>query len=122
MRLIAMLVFLSCLPFPTAVAFNSYRFGYGLKDAFWRTLMTPFEGSVWAPGFSEAAFSKVKIGMHSSEVFQLLGAPIRNPNGLTGSIWMYTWQETGSADFDQRWLDFDPSGHVKEIRKSFFID
>ncbi len=108
--------------FPVAVAINSFRFGYNLKEAYWRTLMTPFEGTVWTPGFKESAFSRLRIGMAAAEVFALLGDPIRKSCGDFGCLWIYTWQDTGSADFDQRWVIFDSSEHVKEIRKSFFID
>jgi hypothetical protein len=115
-------VFMISLLFPAAMAINSYRFGYGFENAFWRTLMTPFEGTVWAPGFKESTFSKISVGMPSLEVFRLLGDPIRKDCDHTGCLWIYTWQNTGTADFDKRWLDIDLAGRVKEVKKSFFID
>ncbi len=122
MKALRIAIIVGMLFFPVAVAINSYRFGYNFKEAYWRTLMTPFEGTVWAPGFSEAAFSKVRVGMLSLEVFQLLGNPIRKECGQKECLWIYTWQDTGTADFDQRWVIFDPSERVMEVRKSFFID
>lgn len=53
------------------------RFQYGAKDGFWRTLMTPFEGTVWAPEFSEEGFAKIQLSMNKDEVLQLIGEPIR---------------------------------------------
>lgn len=108
--------------FGLGVVFNAVRFGYGPDDAFWRTLMVPFEGTVWAPGFSEAAFSKLRLGMPSSEVTSLLGEPLRKDCGEDECFWIYTWQDTQTADFDQRWVIFDLSDRVQEVRKSFFID
>jgi hypothetical protein len=122
MRTLRFAIIFGMLFFPVAVAINSFRFGYNFKEAYWRTLMTPFEGTVWAPGFKESAFSKLRIGMAAAEVLELLGAPIRKSCDEAGCLWIYTWQDTGTADFDQRWVDFDPSDRVKEIRKSFFID
>lgn len=122
MRRVALLTLLSCLSFPAMMVVNSYRFGYGPNDAFWRTLMTPFEGTVWVAGFSETSFLKIRTGMTATEVLSLLGDPLRKSCDQEGCLWIYTWQNAGNADFDQRWIDFDPLGQVKEIRKSFFID
>lgn len=108
--------------FFAAVAANSYRFQYGAEDAFLRTLMSPFEGTVWAAQFRETAFAKVEVGMNASEVIGLLGNPLRRDCGTTGCFWIYTWHDSDTADFDQRWVVFDVAERVIEIRKSFYID
>lgn len=108
--------------FGLATLLNAARFGYGPNDAFWRTLLTAFEGTVWAPGFSEAAFLKVRTGMVASEVASLVGDPLRKDCGEHRCIWIYTWQDTQTADFDQRWVIFGATKRVEEIRKSFYID
>src|SRR3990167_2474807 len=113
MRALRGTIFFGMLLFPLVVAVNSFRFGYDFKEAYWRTLMAPFEGTVWAPGFKESAFSKLRIGMTASEVFGLLGDPLRKRCDKDGCLWIYTWQDTGTADFDQRWVDIDPRGRVK---------
>lgn len=85
--------------------------------------MSPFEGTIWSQNYSELAFDKVKLGMSSEEVKELLGNPVRksfNCNDIC--FWNYTRQETQTADFDQRSVVFNRSGKVIEIRKSFFID
>ena len=116
-------VFFVCMSlFGLATLLNAARFEYGPEDAFWRTLMTAFEGTIWAPGFSEAAFSKLEIGMKTDQVTALLGDPLRKDCGELRCIWIYTWQDTQTADFDQRWVIFGPAERVEEVRKSFFID
>lgn len=122
MKILKVLISIGILFFLT-MAFNMYRFNYNLDNGFWRTLMSPFEGTIWASNFSETAFSKAKIGMSSKAVKSLLGNPIsKRCDSKKNCFWNYTWQETGTADFDQRWIVFNRSNRVVEIRKGFFID
>lgn len=105
------------------IGVNMYRFGYGVEDGFYRTLMFPFEGTVWAQGFNEKAFLKVQIGMSQLQVVHLLGEPLRKDLDCDEScFWLYSGQDSGTADFDQRWVVFGADRKVNEIRKSFFID
>ena len=100
-----------------------YSYGYGINDAFWRVVWSIDEGTVWSPNFSEENFSKVKIGTTSDEVLALIGKPLfTSENCVDGCFWHYTKQDSGTSDFDQRWVIFDSSYKVVEIRKSFFID
>jgi len=122
MRLIALLAFLSCLPFPTLVAINSYRFGYEWNDALWRTLLAPVEGTIWAPQFDESKFSKIRVGMSASEVAKLTGEPLRKNCGDKYCFWRYTELETDLPGYDQRWVVFNLAERVTEIRKSFYLD
>lgn len=102
-----------------SMGINSYRFGYDINETFYRTLLSPMEGTVWAEDYTEDGFAKVKIGMTASEVHKILGEPlVRN----TEEFWKYTLGDTSTADFDQRWVVFNDSGIVVEKRKSFFID
>ena len=79
--------------------------------------------SDWAPNFSEENFSKVKIGISSDEVLALMGKPLyTSENCVDGCFWHYTKQDSGTSDYDQRWVIFDSGYKVVEIRKSFFID
>ncbi len=85
--------------------------------------MTPFEGTLWSEDFSENEFSKIRIGMSSQEVIELIGQPIsKGLNCDSICFWIYTIQDTGTADFDQRWVVFNNHLKVTEVRKSFFID
>lgn len=113
---------LLAMVFCMGMAANAFRFHYRVEDAFWRTLMAPFEGTVWSAHFSEAAFSKVEVGMASALVNELLGEPLRKECDEKECFWIYTWHDSGTADFDQRWIVFNGAEKVIEIRKSFFID
>lgn len=123
MKLIKLSIGFVALTISLGVGLNMYRFGYGFSDGFWRTLMSPFEETVWAPGFSEHSFVQVKLGMEANQVLAILGAPLRKDDDCSNiCFWMYTHQATGTADFDQRWIVFDKDSKVIELRKSFFID
>ncbi len=127
MRKSVSILFFSLIPciFIMAVALNKIRFRYGWSDAIWRTVMTPMTGTLWAPGFSEAKFAEVKIGMSSVEVTALLGAPLQKWCAQDGGLdceWLYSWQDTPTADFDRRWVLFDQFGRVERLRHDFFID
>ncbi|MGB0454072.1 MAG: outer membrane protein assembly factor BamE domain-containing protein [Bacteriovoracaceae bacterium] len=105
------------------VGINMYRFGYGFEDGFFRTLLAPMEGTVWADGFSEEAFDKISIGMTAEQVFSILGEPLEKDSDCHKlCFWTYSWQDTQTADFDQRWVVFNSQNQVIEKRKSFFID
>lgn len=101
-----------------------YSFGYGASDAFSRVVWSIDEGTIWAPGFSEKKFNKIRIGMNSKEVLNILGRPLETSGDCQeeGCFWHYTKQDSGTSDFDQRWIVFNKSFQVEEIRKSFFID
>ena len=122
MKLIRLTVIILSLIFPLSVAINSYRFGYGLNDAFWRTLVAPVEGTIWAPQFDESKFSKIRIGMNAPEVVKLIGEPFRKNCDKEDCFWIYTKLETGLPGYDQRWLIFDLAERVIEVRKSFELD
>lgn len=112
---------LICLFF-VVIAINMYRFDYGINDGFWRTLMVPFTGTIYAPSFSESNFNQIKISMSSAQVARLVGEPLRKDCDHMDCFWIYTNQETSTADYDQRWVILDKKERVIEIRKSFFID
>ncbi len=112
--------------FIVTLGLNKIRFRYDWVDAAKRTLLAPLTGTLWADGFSEAKFAKVKLGMSLAEVKALLGAPLREwcgPKGINeGCTWLYSWQDTPTADYDRRWVSFDALGRVEEIRHDFYID
>lgn len=108
--------------FVAGTVFNKIRFHYGWSDAFWRTAMTPFTGTLWADGFSEARFAEVRIGMSSQEVRALLGTPLKEWCGSEGCAWLYSWQDTPTADYDERSVSFDSLWRVTGLRHRFYID
>jgi len=108
--------------FPVSVGVNAIRFGYDFENAVWRTIVSPVEGTIWAPDFDESKFSKIQIGMHQSEVKALVGAPLRDKCDRAPCFWRYTELESGLPGYDQRWVVFDSAGRVIEIRKEFYLD
>ncbi|MBI2519766.1 MAG: outer membrane protein assembly factor BamE [Bdellovibrio sp.] len=111
------LLFLGC------IFKNMYSYGYGVNDAFWRVVWSIDEGTIWAPNFSEENFSKLTKGMTSEEVLSLMGKPLNmSKNCEDICFWNYTKQDSGTSDFDQRWVVFNRDHQVVEVRKSFFID
>ena len=106
-----------------ATVSNMIHYGYGVNDAFWRVVWWIDEGTIWAEGFSEGNFDKVKIGMTSDEVLKIVGKPLHDIDNCDEiCIWGYTKQDAGTSDFDQRWVVFDSKLRVQEIRKTFYID
>jgi hypothetical protein len=99
-----------------------WRFGYGWNDGFWRTLLIPCEGTIWAKGFSEKKFTQLKLGMTGEEVKRLIGEPLAIRCGKEFCFFIYTNQDTGTADYDERVVLTDLSDKVVEIRKTFYID
>jgi hypothetical protein len=114
---------LALLAFGALATFNKIRFQYDWNNALWRTIMTPMTGTIWAEGFDEDAFAQVKVGMLRSEVESLgVGKPLDERCHENGCFLRYTNQDTGTADFDRRWLGFDRNGRVDYIRNDFWID
>ena len=102
--------------------YNMFNYGYSWEDAMKRTLLYPFEGTVWAKGFTESGFESIQLSMTENQVLAILGEPLFQNCGEGICFWMYTGQDTQTADFDQRWVVIGKDGKVSEIRKSFFID
>lgn len=96
--------FILALSLVVMFIFNKVRFHYGWRNAFFRTVLAGFEATRWAPEFSLDAFEQADC------------------DALGECIWIYSWQITGTDDFDQRWIVFNPKGKVSEVTISFFID
>jgi outer membrane protein assembly factor BamE (lipoprotein component of BamABCDE complex) len=50
----------------------------------WTAACRPSGSTTFAPGFTEAAFGRVKAGMTKEEVLELLGPPISTAPNATG--------------------------------------
>lgn len=101
---------------------NKLRFHYDWGNAFWRTLLAPFTGTVWPENFSEIGFSKIKVGIPKSEVTALAGEPLRKSCDEDGCLWSYAGQEMDELSYDRRWVSFDANDRVTKIRHEFYID
>lgn len=109
------------LTFVFSVAYNMHLYRYGLNDAFFRTLFSPLEFTIWKEGFSEENFSKIQLGMTEDQVLSLVGEPIFSYCVETCE-WLYTRQETDVDSFDRRAVAFDQNKRVEMIRKEFWVD
>lgn len=110
------------LCFGIMILMNKIRFYYDWKNAFWRTLMAPFEGTIWAENYSEEHFMNIRPGMSMSSVEVLLGKPLRITCSKEGCTWIYSNQDTPTADYDRRWVSFSVNGSVNDITHKFYID
>lgn len=117
------IILASILMFSIGIIRNIYTYGYGVNDAFWRVVWAIDEGTIWAKNFDEENFKKVRLGMEKEEVLSLIGEPLDKTRKCPiDCSWIYTKQDTGTSDYDQRVVSFDNSGFVSEIVKSFYID
>ncbi|MEW6056481.1 MAG: hypothetical protein AB1540_07685 [Bdellovibrionota bacterium] len=101
---------------------NKVRYRYDWENAFWRTIMTPMTGTIWAKDFSEAGFAKITYGMSSAEVRSLVGEPLNRECDKDGCGWSYSDQDSDTADSDRRWVRFDAKDRVDYIWHEFHID
>lgn len=47
------------------------------------------DNATYAPGYSEASFAKVRVGMSVAEVKALLGEPLASEESTPGEVWRY---------------------------------
>ena len=120
MKIISVLIFLIIL-FLSCIGINMFKYGYGFSDGFWRTLVAPVEGTVWPPGFSEEAFSKVRVGMSVEQVKELIGMP-KSGYCTDKCYWSYTTKEEGLPGYDRRFLLLDENRLVEKVIKEFYLD
>lgn len=69
----------------------------------------------FAPGYSEAGFRSIQVGMTKAEVLQRVGAPF---NAVQDQGWMYS-QDGACGWWDFAWLmrgvNFDATGRVTDV-------
>jgi len=109
----------------------------------------PTDGTVYASNYSEAKFLKLKRGMSSDAVLDLLGEPlsvellgsatntIRNHQtvqsaseflktsdaaDVTEVLWKYTDHKPLLESFNIRWVAFSPDMRVKELDHEYWMD
>jgi hypothetical protein len=116
------LIYGSISLFFASVVWNKVQYNYDWENAFWRTYLAPITGTVWATGFTEENFKKVKPGMSSSVVRKLVGHPLNESCGSWGCSWMYSREEPDVPETDRRWVRFDLSDKVDKIWHEFHID
>lgn len=105
-----------------SIFYNKVYYQYNLTDSFKRTTLSLFTGTIYASNYSEKNFHKVHIGMPQEKVEELLGKPLRVDYGPLGTSYIYSNQDTPTADYDRRWISFNQSQQVDEIESRFYID
>jgi len=74
----------------------------------------------YAPGYSEEIFSSINAGDYSNVILQRIGSPIEQIKTETEDIWIYSRQgKNKKANYYERFILFDKSGHVKKRKKPF---
>lgn len=103
--------------------------GYGASDwSDWIATLGDHPGTRFAPGFSEAQFAQIKVGMTRDEVRKVAGKPlywIPWTTGLsegTGQDWSYSDSVTNVPNYHVRDVMFDSKGRVVEIWKAFYAE
>jgi len=117
-------VLLACLLGVFAFVFYDPRLKPGWEPFFW-VLFLREDASVYAPGYSEAAFNRVQPGMSRSEVLALLGPPLvkydGSSNPKTSEIWRYS-QAPPDKNYWLRIVIFDKNGIVSGKLGYYFVD
>ena len=95
----------------------------GVSGLIWGTRLS--EDTVYAPGYSDAAFRRITVGMTIAEVHRRLGPPLRtwalSPSSDPGEIgerWSYS---PGDTNYRCRVLLFR-SGRVFRKHAEFYVD
>jgi hypothetical protein len=111
------IIFVSC------VLSNKIQYRYDWGNACWRTLMAVFTDTVWAEGFSEDGFARIEIGMTKEQVEKILGPPLSTGcKEMKHCDGVYSYQVSGTDDFDRRWIRFGPGDKVVGKVHDFYID
>ncbi|ODT98391.1 MAG: hypothetical protein ABS79_05940 [Planctomycetes bacterium SCN 63-9] len=85
--------------------------------------VTP-DGTRYAPGYDEAKFHRIRVGMTEKEVAAILGEPFHKVpwNEKADRIcWMYTVQRTSVSNYWRRWI-FVENGKVSDVVSDYFYD
>ena len=106
-----------------AFVFYDPRLKPGWEPVAW-ILFLREDASVYAPGYSEAAFNCVQPGMSQSEVLALLGQPLvkhSSSHPETGEIWRYS-EAPPDKNYWLRIVVFDKNGVVTKKEGHYFVD
>ena len=78
------------------------------------------EDTVYAPGYSDAAFRKIGIGMSQSDVFALLGPPVSTWDSCDDMAMAWS-QSPGDTHYRARMVYFQ-NGMVTKTLSEFYVD
>ncbi len=79
------------------------------------------EDTRFAPGYSHAKFSQVKVGMSAADVLSLLGPPLEQRQSDDGKERWWWSRSPGSHSYRFRLVVFE-GGQVSRIVHEFYVD
>jgi hypothetical protein len=84
-------------------------------------------GTVYAPGYSEDRFQRLRVGMTASEVEAIVGRPLgrsdwgSGPTPTAQELWQYSSHHDHTANFWRRWALVE-NGKVVHVFNDFWVD
>jgi hypothetical protein len=84
-------------------------------------------GTIYAPGYSERRFHRIRVGMTCAEVEAIMGRPLDKVDWSFGTapkdreMWRYSKQHNALANCWRRWVLFE-KGKVLEVVSDFWVD
>ena len=127
-RILVGLGIILCLLLVTTQGNEHFRY-YGISDWLaWFDSLGEHPDTVFASGFSEQRFSKVKPNMTKNEVSQILGEPLgKTPWDLWGAdhlgeCWDYSDSTTNILNYHLRRFIFNPDGKVEYIAREYYSE
>ena len=86
-----------------------------------RPIVRHLDGTVYAPGFDEARFGQIRVGMADTEVEALMGPPLETWDWWGDVIWAYTVQADPMANYHRR-LVVLRRGRVRSVEHEYYVD
>jgi hypothetical protein len=79
--------------------------------------------TIYAPGFSQSRFDRIRAGMSSREVEAALGPPLEKVEwDIDGAEnWKYSTQVRATSNYSRRWV-FIRDGEVTKVVRDFWLD
>ena len=92
----------------------------GVGDGFDFVVFGWNDRTIYAPGFSEARFKRVAVGMTVRELTELMGEPVKKWEVADHEVWCYAW---GAPD-DDYWhrSAVISAGRVTGVHRFYFLD
>ena len=78
--------------------------------------------TVYAGGYSEAAWAHVAVDETQASVVARLGEPLERYRSSDGEWWSYSRQGTGTENYRERKLRFAVHGRVAEKHEACYLD
>jgi hypothetical protein len=83
------------------------------------------EETIYAPGYDERNFRKIRPGMVEADVVKIMGQPLNRNKGPffdeSRLVWRYSDQKTATDNFHRRWVVWK-DGKVDIALHDFWVD